>query len=136
MKTLLPITTALLIVLVAGSAAAQDPAPPDTSLPMGPILLGSFGVVTVAVGAGLGWQADQENDDFDKTPTTSLADDVETHALVADILMFGGGALVAGSVLWWLLSDDDEPAPEKVEASAARVTPVVGPGQVGLTAEF
>ncbi|MDD5309745.1 MAG: hypothetical protein PHU25_20705 [Deltaproteobacteria bacterium] len=146
MKTLVPVAAVLGIVLSGAAAAAQEQAGPettktdatdvDTSLPMGPILLGSFGVVTVAVGAGFGWQADEENDDFNKTPTKALADDVEMHALVADVLMFGGGALVLGGVLWWLLSDSGEDAPEQAGAKTAHVEPVVGPGRIGLTAEF
>jgi hypothetical protein len=137
-------------MLFAGPATAQDiearqDAPAErevsTHLPLAAIFLGSLGAITVAVGAGFGWQADQEYDDYNAKPTEELADDVEMHAIVADVLMFTGGAAVIGSALWWWLGyDDDETAHQgtgaSAELSAARWRAIVGPGQAGLTIEF
>ena len=118
----------------------------ETKLPMGPILLGSFGLTTVVIGAGLGWQAYEENKDFNKEEngsyplaTNKLADDIETHCIVADVLMFGGLAVMIGSVLWWLIDDDydlESDRAEKGALSTARWRPGIGPGQASLTIEF
>ena len=116
----------------------------DTDLQMGPILLGSFSVVAIGVGAGFGWQADQEYEDWksaqsagDGDEMDDLSDDVHTHSVAANILIFGGLAGVATAILWFIVgrsSDDDEN-----EASAemtARWRPVIGPGRAGLSLKF
>jgi len=138
------------LILVARPASAQEleprPQPTEqqelkTNLPLAPMFLGSLGVVTVVVGAGFGWQADQEYDDYQSEPTEELADDVDRHAIVANILMITGGAAVIGSVLWWWLwYGDDEPQPGSVqgqaEVTAARWRPILGPGHAGIAVEF
>ncbi|MFO8072838.1 MAG: hypothetical protein R6V85_13275 [Polyangia bacterium] len=126
----------------------------STDLPIGPILLGSFSLVGVAVGAGLGWQADQEYDDWKRARSDpmyaddpeagqrrvdNLADDVEKHALAANILMFGGAALTAISVVWMLLAGGDEEPREtgsNAEETALRWRPGVGPGSLELSVSF
>ena len=116
----------------------------DTDLQMGPILLGSFSVVAIGVGAGFGWQADQEYDDWkaaqsagDGDEMDDISDDVRSHSVVANILIFGGLAGVATAVLWFIVgraSDDDE-GEASVEMTA-RWRPVIGPGHAGLSLEF
>ena len=116
----------------------------DTDLQMGPILLGSFSVVAIGVGAGFGWQADQEYDDWkdaqsagDGDEMDDLSDDVHTHSLAANILIFGGLAGVATSILWFIVasaSDDDENGASV--GMTARWRPVIGPGQAGLSLRF
>ncbi len=116
----------------------------DTDLQMGPILLGSFSVVAIGVGAGFGWQADQEYDDWKSAQSAGngdemddLSDDVHNHSLVANILIFGGLAGVATAVLWFIVgraSDDDEN--EASVEMTARWRPVIGPGHAGLSLEF
>ncbi len=116
----------------------------DTDLQMGPILLGSFSVVAIGVGAGFGWQADQEYDDWksaqsagDGDEMDDLSDDVHKHSTAANILIFGGLAGVATAVLWFIIgraSDDDEDQ-ASVEMTA-RWRPVIGPGRAGLSLEF
>ncbi|MCP4674478.1 MAG: hypothetical protein GY854_02965 [Deltaproteobacteria bacterium] len=127
------------------SSGDEGPAKAETKLPMGPLLLGGFGVVTLAVGAGFAWQAWEENDDFNKKDvdgkyslaSDKLADDIEKHSIVANILMFGGTAVVAASLLWWLLDDDyDSNTESKEELEVAKWRPIIGPGQAGLTIDF
>ncbi|MCP4603987.1 MAG: hypothetical protein GY847_26275 [Proteobacteria bacterium] len=124
----------------------------DTKLPIAQILLGSFGIVTIAVGAGFGWQAWEERENFNEKEefstggnlvyplaTDELADDIETHALVANILMFGGTAVVIGSILWWILDDKYDKESSKKhgkDSSQAKWHPQVRPGRAGLTIEF
>lgn len=135
-----------------GEETNAEPEQVDTELPMGPILLGSFGLVAVAVGAGFGWQADQEHDSFNEAATAtvngqdvttypnasdSLADDIETHAIAADVLMFGGVAVVGVSVLWYLLDPRYHRTAENDAASqTAAWRPAVGPNEVSLTVQF
>ena len=107
----------------------------DTKLPIGPILLGSFGLAAVATGAGFAWQADEERDDFNKTPTKMLADDAKAHAVTANILLFGGAAAVASSLLWLLLTRDDDDETDEI-ASAVVVTPLIAPGHATLSITF
>ena len=116
----------------------------DTDLHMGPILLGSFSIVAIGVGAGFGWQADQEYDDWkdaqsagDGDEMDDLSDDVHKHSVAANILIFGGLAGLATGVLWFIVaraSDDDED--EASVGMTARWRPSIGPGHAGLSLEF
>jgi len=134
-------------------AAAGHGAPPrleaDTRLPVGPLLLGGFSLVLVAVGAGFGWQASQEYDDWKAARTDAryaadpdagqarvdeLADDVRAHAITANVLMFSGAALTAVSVLWWLLRDGSRK--EKKSESETAWRPILGPGHAGFEVGF
>jgi hypothetical protein len=125
----------------------QDEATPpggDTRLPVGPMLLGSYGIVAVAFGAGFGWQAYQENEDFntrvdDGYPyaTDALADDIRKHAIAADILMFSGAAAAIGGLVWWLVDDDyDKPRKKNKERTSAGWRPMIGPAHASVTFEF
>jgi ABC-type transport system involved in cytochrome c biogenesis permease subunit len=154
MKHMVVTTVVLWAFLLQSAALSAEESPEDTSkenasevdtkLPIGPILVGSFGLVTVAVGAGFAWQAYEENDDYNTEmdgqypfATNKLADDIKTHAIVADVLMFGGGAVVIASLLWWLIDDDyDTETKGEIEVSTAKWRPVIGPGQAGLIVEF
>jgi len=143
------IVTAFLIVAARPALSAEleaDPGPPeldvDTGLPVGPIILGSMSLAVIAVGAGFGWQADQEfdrwkeaRDSGDAAATKRLADDVDTHSIAANVLLFGGVALAATSVIWWLVSGgDDEEEPDGETSASFQVA--LGPGQASLTLEF
>ncbi len=155
-------TVMLMLFHYGGTALAEEPennpaqgVPKDidTKLPIGPILLGSFGVAVIALGAGFGWQAWEENDDFNKKDekssqggnpvyplaTDDLADDIKAHAIIANVLLFGGTAVVIGSVLWWILDDDYDQVTEtegELELSKVKWRPEIGPGTVGLKIEF
>lgn len=125
----------------------------ETDLPIGPLLLGSFGAVVVAVGAGFGWQAKQEYDDFNKKEpspqpgqlvyskaTNDLSDDIRAHSIAANILMFSGVAAVAGGLIWWLVGKKNDTSESgdstsTVEKSAS-LTPLLGPGHAGISVQF
>ena len=96
------------LLFLGKSAQADDTkeeqAPPipqevDTKLPIGPLALGSMGVVAIAVGAGFGWQASEEYDNYNETPSEKLADDVESQSVAANVLIFGGVATVIGGAV-------------------------------------
>ena len=116
----------------------------EAKLPIGPILMSSYGLVTIAMGAGFALQAYQENDNFNKKvngeyplATKSLADDIKAHALTANILMFSGLALAAGGVLWWYLNDDYTWGnSRKKQRTALKWRPMLGPTHASVIAEF
>ncbi|MCU0662693.1 MAG: hypothetical protein MUC50_10255 [Myxococcota bacterium] len=120
----------------------------DSTLPMGPILLGSFGAVAVLVGAGFAWQAKGEYDSYNErnpraahgdvlypNATQSLANDFKTHVIVADVLMFGGAVAVGASLIWGLVGRKKSGA-MKVETKTASVAPSIAPNRLGLVVEF
>jgi hypothetical protein len=146
------LVVALALVAWSGAARGQeqtelsaDPGRPeldvDTDLPIGPLLLGSFGLTMVAVGAGFGWQADQEYEDWDEARKAGdplgemdgLADDVKAHSIAANVLMFGGAGVAAVSVIWLLLSGGDD---EEEGQGAVAWRPAVGAGRAGLLVQF
>ncbi len=116
----------------------------NEKLPIGPILVGSYGLVTIALGAGFALQAYQENEDFNKSvdgqyphAAKSLADDIKAHSIAANVLMFSGLAVTVGGILWWVLSDDFHKNRSKKEQPVALTwRPVIGPTQAGVVAEF
>jgi hypothetical protein len=155
MKTAIVPVVVLSLISWSGAARAQqpaqieaDPGAPelevDTDLPMGPILLGSFGLVLVGVGAGFGWQASEEHEDWEDARKAGdpagemdeLADDVQAHSIAANVLMFGGAGIAAVSLILLLVSggDDDREAAQETASVAWR--PELGPAHVGLAARF
>jgi len=116
----------------------------DTRLPMGPIILTSFSLCFVAVGAGFGWQADQEYDDWktaqkagDGATMDTVADDVHKHSVAANVLMIGGGALAVTGIIWWIAAARaDRRKGEAAGEQTARWRPLLGPGQASLLVEF
>ncbi len=142
------------LFLAALNAGAQESDPSanasrpgldvDTGLQIGPILLGSFSVVAIGVGAGFGWQADQEYDDWknaqsagDGNEMDDLSDDVHKHSIAANILIFGGLAGVASSILWFIVARASANDENKTRVGmTARWQPVIGPGRAGLSLEF
>lgn len=128
----------------SGQSEMGESDTPDGKLPIGPILMGSYGLVTIAVGAGFGVQAHQENKDFNKNvdgeypnASESLADDIKAHSVTANILMFSGLAVTVGAILWWVLDDDFRKRKAKHEQPVAlRWRPLIGPTHAGVVAEF
>jgi hypothetical protein len=154
------VAIALALVLACPAASAGEGLDPgaaggndqprlqtDTRLPMGPILLGGFSLVLVATGAGFGWQASEEHDDWKaarsdpayaadpdagQARVDELADDVRAHSITANVLLFSGAALAVVSILWWALRADPEDEP--ATATAWRVG--CGPGFTSLEISF
>lgn len=149
----------LALLTTGATAQAQDTTKPhrdqetqkvDTNLPMGPILLGSFGAVAVVVGAGFAWQAKGEYDNFNKRDpkathvkeklypkaTQSLADEIKTHVIVADVLMFGGAIAMGAALIWALRGRQKEDVKIEPEASTASFKPTFGPNHLGMLVEF
>ena len=132
------------ILVFASASLANDneqvevtPVPPvvKTTPSVGPLLLGGLGVAMVAVGVGFGWEADQEYDNYNDNPSGSLADDVENHALAANILMFGGGAVIVSSFVWWLFARRNHKERGEPHLSTSwRMD--LGPRRAGLTLKF
>ena len=116
----------------------------DSEFPFGPIVMGSYGLVTVALGAGFGVQAYQENEDFNKkvngeypNATHSLADDIKLHSIVANVLMFSGAAVALGGILWWILDDDYHRGKARRKRTAALMwRPMIGPVHASVVLEF
>jgi len=156
MKTLTATILILAVINWCGAARADDERPleastagpeleVDTDLPVGPLLLGSFGLVLVGVGAGFGWQAKQEHDNWQEARDSGdpmgemdgLADDVKAHSITANVLMFSGAGLAAISLIWWLAGgDDDEEGGGEGEIATARWTPLFEPGQAAVVVQF
>jgi hypothetical protein len=117
---------------------------------------GGLAIVAAGVGTVFGVMALNDKSNFDKNPTTSTADNGDTHALIADMsfgvaLTFG----VTSAVL--LLTKDEAPPPAASGAPAAKTaqgdanrnarksgavtvtpTPMVGPhsGGAGVLLRF
>jgi hypothetical protein len=138
-------------------AAAEPPPPPPPPPPPQPRSLvpayvtGGLAVVAAGVGAVFGVMALNDKSSFDKNPTTSTADNGDTHALISDMsfgvaLTFG----VTSAVLF--LTKDEPPATSQVSghtttaradarkksAVTVQPVPVVGPheGGAGLLLRF
>ncbi|MBV9947340.1 MAG: hypothetical protein JOZ69_10865, partial [Myxococcales bacterium] len=69
----------------------------------------------------------------DCSALNAARDRQNTDAIVNYVLYAGGGALAAGAVAAWFLWP--KPSRETRPASAARLSPVVGPTQAGLRVE-
>lgn len=124
----------------------------DTRLPLGPMILTSFSLCLVAVGAGFGWQADQEYDTWkeikdagatgeDQIPAVQaemdkVADDVKTHSVAANVLMFGGAALAVTGIVWWIVAAGKDAPPGGGGNAGVAWHPAVGPGSASLTVDF
>jgi hypothetical protein len=144
--------------LVQAESAPEDRSEPMTlenkprddeainSFPVAPVILGAYGVVMIAVGAGFGWQADQEYKDYNTfennhypNATEDLADDIETHATVANVLIFTGLGVVVASVIWGVVEGVAKKKKRKKAAEArlsARWRPLLSPTHAGVTVDF
>jgi hypothetical protein len=144
-------------------AVAAEPPPPPPAAPAPPpeprskvpaYVTGGLAIVAAGVGTAFGIMALSDKSDFDKNPTSSTADNGDTHALIADMafgvaLTFG----VTSAVLF--LTKDEAPAPSASGAAPAKTaradanvrkrgsvtvtpTPIVGPhsGGAGVLLRF
>jgi len=130
------------VVPVAAPPPAQEAPPPpkpteERSMVPAYVTLGIAGVGAI-VGTIFGIQALGAKSDFNKTPTTELADDAERDALICDMAF--GVAITLGVTGVVLLTSDDEPAPaaKAAPAKAARLelAPYVGKKSGGASAKL
>ena len=130
-------------VALASDAGAGPHLAVDTHIPMGPILLTSFSLAIVAVGAGFGWEAHQDYDNWKQARDTGdpngdmhgIADDVHAHSIAADVLMFGGAAAAIVGIVWWIGAAKHAKA-ERALPAAVAFHPVIGPMQAGAVIDF
>jgi hypothetical protein len=130
--------------------APPPPPPPEPRSLVPAYVTGGLAIAAVGVGTVFGIMALGDKSDFDKTPTTSKADDGETHALIADMAF--GVALTFGVTSAVLFLTRDEPAAAGSSTAAAAPpkprradnairltpTPIVGPhtGGAGVLLRF
>ncbi|HSY23336.1 MAG TPA: PEGA domain-containing protein, partial [Polyangiaceae bacterium] len=107
-------------VVTPPPAPAPAPPPPPAS-PLPAYITGGIAIAAVAVGTGFGIAALNDKSDFFKNPTSSTADNGDTHALIADMsfgiaITFG----VTSAVLF--LTKDEAAAGSTSSASSATKT--------------
>jgi hypothetical protein len=129
------------VVVVAPAPPPPPPAPPpaETRSLIPAFITGGLAVAAAGVGTVFGVIALNDKSDFDKNPTTSTADNGDTHSLIADMAF--GVAVTFGvtSAVLFLTRDEPTPAaasnaaPHKAEAKSIRFTPtpMVGPHTAG-----
>ncbi len=99
--------------------------------PLGPILTMAGGGVVLITGLVIGGLAlDQAGHATSRTG--SDADSARTLALVSDILWPVGTAAIAGGLVWLVLDVTSQSASES-STTSLDVTPLVGPGLIGLS---
>lgn len=128
------------------TAPPPPPAEPRSLVPA--LVTGGLAVVAAGVGTVFGVLALNDKSNFDNIPTTSKADDGDTHALIADMAF--GVALTFGvtSAVLFFTKDEQPASPPAATASSAgsrrkkdvtlTPTPWVGPrsGGAGLVLRF
>jgi hypothetical protein len=126
--------------VVAAPAPAEEPPPPppkeERSMVPAYVTLGIAGVGAV-VGTIFGISALNAKNDFNKTPTTELADKAERDALICDMAF--GVAITLGVTGVVLLTSDDEPAAAKAAAPKTarfQLTPYAGKKSGGAAAKL
>jgi hypothetical protein len=99
--------------------------------------------VIVVIGAGVGWQADQEYDFYNEkrnnyypNATNELADDIKKHATAANALMITGLVVVAGSVVWGIVEGVANKKKREKAEQTAKWRPTVKPNGTGITVTF
>lgn len=105
------------VVEPAPEPASPFPVPPQPRSKVPAYVTGGLAIAAAAVGTVFGVLAINDKSDFDKNPTTSKADDGDTHALIADMafgvaLTFG----VTSAVLFF--TKDEQPQPPTLPATA------------------
>lgn len=110
--------------VVAEKPAPPPPPPPPPPEPRSKVpayVTGAVAIAAAGVGTAFGIKALNQSSDFDKNPTTKLADDGENNALVADMMF--GVAITFGVTSAVLFLSNDSPssakaAPSKTTASS------------------
>lgn len=96
---------------------------PRSKLPA--FITGGLAIVAVGVGTGFGIAALMKKSDFDKTPTSDIADTGENFALVADMAFGVAITLGVTSAVLFFTNDDDAAAtaPAKTSNGASNAAP-------------
>jgi hypothetical protein len=130
------------VVAAAVVAPPPDQAPPpkqqeERSMVPAYVTLGIAGAGAI-VGTIFGVKALSAKEDFNKTPTTELADDAERFALICDMAF--GVAITLGVTGVVLLTSDDEPAaaskPAPAKAAKLELAPYIGKKSGGAAAKL
>jgi len=98
-------------------SAAPPPPPAEPRSKVPAYVTGGLAIVAAGVGTVFGVMTLSDKSDYDKNPTSSKADDGDTHALICD--MSFGVALTFGvtSAVLFLTKDEPPPATAKADAS-------------------
>jgi PEGA domain len=99
------------------TSAPPPPPPPEPRSKVPAYITGGLAVVAAGVGTAFGVIALGDKSDFDKNPTSSKADNGDTHALIADMAF--GVAITFGVTSAVLFLTNDEP-PAAATASAEK----------------
>jgi tetratricopeptide (TPR) repeat protein len=136
----------------APPAAPPPPPPPPSHSKLPAFITGGLAVAAAGVGAVFGAMALHDKSNFDKNPTTSTADDGDSHSLISDMAF--GVAITFGVTSAVLFLTKDEPsatasnagrpaadaqvASSKSTAITVTPVPVVGPhsGGAGVLVRF
>jgi hypothetical protein len=130
------------VVAAAVVAPPPEQAPPpkqteERSMVPAYVTLGIAGAGAI-VGTIFGVKALSAKEDFNKTPTTELADDAERYALICDMAF--GVAITLGVTGVVLLTSDDEPAAASKaaapKAAKLELAPYVGKKSGGASAKL
>jgi hypothetical protein len=97
---------------------APPPPPPEPRSKLPAYITGGLAVVAAGVGTVFGVMTLNDKSDFNKNPTSSTADNGDTHALICD--MSFGVALTFGVTSAVLFLTKDEPPPATAASAAAR----------------
>jgi hypothetical protein len=96
-------------------------------------ITGGLAIVAVGIGTGFGIAALDKKSQFDKTPTSDLADTGENFALVAD-MAFGVAITLGVTSAVLFLTKDDDAAPAKSAGITIIPTPFITPNGGGAGA--
>jgi len=130
-------------VAAAAVVAAPPPPPPPPPPPEEKSMVPAYVTLGIAGGAAIvgtifGVQALSSKSDYDKAPSTELADDTERSALIADMAF--GVAITLGVTGIVLLTSDDEPPPPAAGSVTQKprfaLTPYAGPKSGGARARL
>lgn len=116
--------------IVPPAAPAPAPARSENGVAWAPVVIGTAGVATMAVGVSLWDSADLVRDGARGVNADARESRADDRRRTAWIVGGAGAAVTATAVVWWLLSGDDESA---VDATA-RLSPWMGDSVAGVTA--
>jgi len=128
--------------------APPPPPPPEPRSKVPAYITGGLAIAAAGVGTVFGVLALNDHSNFEKTPTTQIADNGDTHSLISD-MSFGVAITFGVTSAVLFLTKDEAPAPvtskdtttEKASKRSAMTitpTPMVGPhsGGAGFTMQF